>query len=77
MPSTLPSPRNNPHPPAQNLEDVELLTAFHKCFKGDDSEVYYVDFKVEHRGADTLRTTRITRNGQVERESDATAIRRA
>ena len=77
MPSTIPSPRNNPHPPAQKLEEVELLTAFHNCFKGNNNEVYYVDFEVEYRGSETLRTTRISRDGEVVRESDATAIRRA
>lgn len=77
MPSTIPSPRNNPHPQAQKLEEVELLTAFHNCFKGKDNEVYYVDFEVEYRGSETLRTTRISRDGEIVRESDATAIRRA
>jgi hypothetical protein len=39
--------------------------------------VKYVDFEVEHRGADTVRRTRIRRGGQVVRESELTAIRRA
>jgi len=77
MPSTIASPRNNPHPVAQTLEEVQLLEAFHRCFGGRDNEVNYVDFDVEHRGADTVRRTRIRRAGEVVRESELTAIRRA
>ncbi len=77
MPETIPSPRNNSHPPAQRLEDVELLMAFNECFGTLPSEINYVDFRVEYQGADTVRTTRITRDGQEQRVSDATAIRRA
>lgn len=51
MPATVPSPRNNPRPVAQSIEDVPLLRAFHNCFHGVDDEISYVDFEVEHRGA--------------------------
>ena len=77
MPSTVPSPRNNPHPPAQRLDEVELLQAFHTCFGGRDEEVNYVEFAVEHDGPDTVRKTIIRRDGIVQRESKPTAIRRA
>lgn len=77
LPATIPSPRNNPKPLAQNLEDVQLLQAFHECFGGADDEINYVDFEVQHKGADTLRTTTVRRGGVVQRNSDATAIRRA
>lgn len=77
MPSTIASPRNNSHPAAQELSEVQLLQAFHTCFGGRDNEVNYVDFDVEHRGADTVRRTRIRRAGEVVRESELTAIRRA
>jgi hypothetical protein len=77
MPATIGSPRNNPSPVAQPLDDVHILKAFHLCFGGRDEEVNYVDFEVEHRGADTVRRTRIRRGGQVVRESELTAIRRA
>ncbi len=76
FPATIPSPRNNPNPTAQPLEDVQFLKALHDCFKGQADEVNYVDFSVRHEGADTVRKTRITRNGNVERESGFTAIRR-
>jgi hypothetical protein len=77
MPATIASPRNNPRPLAQSLDDVHLLKAFHECFRGKNEEVNYVDFEVEHRGAETMRKTRIRRAGAVVRESRLTAIQRA
>jgi hypothetical protein len=77
MPGTIASPRNNPRPVAQSLDDVHLLKAFHECFHGKPEEVNYVDFEVEHRGAETMRKTRIRRGGEVVRESNFTAIQRA
>lgn len=76
FPSTIPTPRNNPRPMAQPLDDVLLLKAFHQCFGGLDSEVNYVDFEIEHRETDTSRRSRI-RRGKIEIESGWTAIRRA
>jgi hypothetical protein len=75
FPATVPSPRNNPHPVAQSLDDVQLLKAFHQCFAGRDDEVNYVDFEVEHQDAETMRLTRIRRAGD-QVESGWTAIRR-
>lgn len=77
MPATIPSPRNNPHPAAQNIEGVEILKAFGDCFNGKAEEIAYVDFKVGYNGNDIVRTTRITRNSKIQQESEATPIRRA
>jgi len=77
FPATVPSPRNNPNPVAQNLEDVQILNAFHTCLAGAADEVNYVDFDVEYKGTDTVRRTRIRRAGAVEKESKLTAIRRS
>lgn len=77
MPATIASPRNNPHPVAQALQNVRLLQAFHDCFHGKDDEVNYVDFEVEHHGADTVRKTTIRRAGAIVRESKFTPIQRA
>jgi hypothetical protein len=76
LPPTIASPRNNPSPVAQGLDDVQLLKAFHECFRGKDDEVNYVDFEVEHRGVETMRKTRIRRAGAVVQESKMTAIQR-
>ena len=77
LPATIPSPRNNPHPMPQSLGEVQLLRAFHECFKGKDAEVSYVEFEVGHQGAETVRRTRVIRNSQLQRQSEATAIRRS
>lgn len=76
FPATVPAARNNPHPLAQQLGDVHFLRALHECFQGRDAEVSYVDFKVEYAGVDTIRTTRIQRDGATVMESGPTAIRR-
>lgn len=77
FPATIPSPRNNPNPPPQRLQDVEILQAFVTCFQVHQHEVNSVGFTVSHDGADTVRTTTISRNGLVERQSGPTAIRRS
>lgn len=77
FPATIPSPRNNPHPVPQALNDVEILKVFHECFGGKDEEVHYVDFEVKYVDRDTVRKTRITRGGTIQRASEFTAIRRA
>lgn len=77
FPATVASPRNNPHPRAQSLADVAILSAFHGCFAGLDDEVNYVDFDAEHRGNELLRTTTVRRGGIVQKASRATPIRRA
>ena len=76
FPSTIASPRNNPRPTAQSLDEVHLLKAFHQCFKGNADEVNYVDFEIEHDGPETLRRTRIRRAGLMVQESEMTPIQR-
>lgn len=76
FPATVPTVRNNPHPPSQRLADVHFLQALHACFQGRDDEVSYVDFRVEYAGLDTVRTTHIERGGVTVMGSGATAIRR-
>lgn len=77
FPSTIPSPRNNPHPPPQKLEAVEILKAFFDCFNAHKDELFSVSFDVNHQGSETVRKTIITRNGIIQKESEPTAIRRA
>jgi hypothetical protein len=76
LPSTIPSPRNNPSPPPQKLDDVEILKAFAGCFKADEHDINSVTFAVAHSGAETVRSTTIVRDGVVQRTSSMTAIRR-
>jgi hypothetical protein len=77
FPATIPSPRNNPIPAAQAIDDVQILKAFHDCFGGRLAEINKVTFEVEHRGAETVRTTRIARAGVTEGESKPTPIQRS
>lgn len=77
LPATIPSPRNNPNPPPQRLEEVEILQAFANCFHADGGDLNYVQFTVAHDGAETVRSTTITRNALVQRQSGQTAIRRS
>lgn len=77
MPSTIPSPRNNAHPPAQAIGDVEILKAFYDCFGCLPSEVFNVDFEVSYKGSDLVRRTTIRRNGSISKQSDFTAIKRS
>ncbi len=77
LPATIPSPRNNPNPSPQTLAQVEILTAFANCFHADANDIREVAFAVAHDGADTVRTTTITRGGIVQHQSGQTAIRRS
>ena len=72
LPATIASVRNNPHPVAQTIEEVHLLRAFHECFGGRPEELNYVDFDVEYRGNDLVRTTRVRRGGMIAQESKPT-----
>lgn len=77
FPSTVPSPRNNPNPPPQALDDVQLLKAFHDCFRANTEELNHVTFEVANRGVDQVRTTRILRGGSFVQESKSIAIQRS
>jgi hypothetical protein len=77
FPGTVPSVRNNPFPAAQSIQNVELLKAFHDCFKGRDDELNSVTFEVAHVGSETARRTTITRNGVEQKISGMTPIQRA
>ncbi len=77
FPATVPSPRNNPRPRLNQLEDVGILQAMHACFGGQAEELHQVEIEVAHQGAETVRKTTIRRAGEVLRQSDQTPIRRA
>lgn len=77
LPSTVPSPRNNPNPRPQQLSDVQILQAFSDCFGCRPEEVNEVSFVVAHEGNETVRTTRIARGGRVQKESSPTQIQRS
>lgn len=75
FPSTVPSSAT-PSVSAQSIDNVELLAAFHQCFKGNEAELNHVDFEMLQSGSDLMRRTTIRRAGTVQKVSDMTAIRR-
>jgi hypothetical protein len=77
FPGAVPSVRNNPRPVPQSLEDVQILKAFNECFLGKPEEINYVSFEVGYQGTDIARTTRISRGGVNQHESNPTAIHRS
>lgn len=77
MPATVPSVRNNPNPAPQNIQDVELLRAFHNCFQGQDSELNQVSFSVQYKNSEVIRKTTVMRNSAIVHQSDYTPIRRS
>ena len=77
FPATVPSLRTNPAPISQKIGDVELLSAFHNCFRGDDSEINHVDFSLGVSGVETVRTTTIRRGGVTQKMSRPTPLRRS
>jgi hypothetical protein len=75
FPHAIPS-RQHPRMSAQDLSAVELLSAFHACFRGWDDEVNYVDFEIATYASELCRRTRVRRGGVVQHESEMTPIRR-
>lgn len=77
FPPTVPSPRNNSNPRPNELQGVGLMKAFYECFGGTPDELNYVSIEVEHKGADTLRTTTVRREGVIQKQSTPSAIKRS
>lgn len=77
FPSSIPSPRNNPNPVAQNIGSVSFLEALKNCFNVKEEEVSKVNFRVSYQGVDTVRVTEIYRNSEIIKTSEPTAIRRS
>lgn len=75
FPGSIPS-ITSPTAVAQELLDVELLAAFHACFRGRPDELNYVDFSVSNTGGELLRQTTLRRDGVTRQASDMTPIRR-
>jgi hypothetical protein len=77
FPGTVPSPRGNPNPAPNELENVEILKAFSEGFSTNPDDAFKVHLTVAHKGAETVRTTEITQNGVSLRKSDPTPIKRS
>ncbi|WP_322995441.1 hypothetical protein [Castellaniella sp.] len=77
FPATVPTPRNNRSPNPQPIASVSFLDALNRCFGGCNEEVSSVRFTTDHRGNETVRSTRVERDGNVQFETAETPIRRA
>jgi hypothetical protein len=77
FPATVPSPRNNPAPKPHNIGDVQLLKAFYDCFKCGTNDLNQVFIDVSYQHAETVRKTKLVRNGKIISESKPTSIKRA
>ena len=75
FPGQIPSPEK-PIAEAQELDAVELLSAFNTAFGGFPNEVNFVDFELAQRSGSTRRRTIIRRDGMLQRASRMTPIRR-
>lgn len=76
FPPTVPSPRTNPHPVPNRLEEVEFLAALHECFLGADDELNFVHIRTAYAGAETMRETEVVRGGVTVHRAGPTAIQR-
>jgi hypothetical protein len=77
FPSTIPSPRNNPIPRVHEINEIEILNAFHDCFNGSNKELNKVTFEVKNLGQDVVRLTSVERNNETVKESSFTSIKRS
>lgn len=77
FPKTIPSPRNNPSPATQLLENVEFLDALHKCFGGRSNELHNVEIEAQYIDNELCRRTTVSRAALMLQRSGFTPIRRA
>jgi hypothetical protein len=77
FPRSIPDPRNNPTPACWRLEEVKLLHALWRAFRGNDSDVVEVRIEARMEGPNLQRRTRFLRDGVEFYASDWTTLRRA
>ncbi len=77
FPRTIPDPRNNPAPPAWNLQEVRFLQILAHYFHVRSDECTKVEFHVQMNGANTQRKTICTMNSTILRESKWQDIKRS
>ena len=77
FPRTIPDPRNNQHPPVWQQSELRFASALSTAFHGTEAEATSVSLATRMQGDDVVRTTTLTRAGEVLRESSEAPIRRA
>jgi len=77
FPGTVPSPRNNPSPNPQSINQVKILEILHRVYGGHNDELNSVRFTASQTQRDVTRQTEITRGGAVQKVSRPTPIKRS
>ncbi len=77
FPDSVPSVRNNPCPQPARIQNLELLTAFQRCFGVDNNSINYVTFEVRQSGQETVRRTTVHRGEVIVKQSKFTPLRRS
>lgn len=76
FPATVPTPKDNPNPPPQKLEDVSFLSLLHDVFNGAEDELNYVQWEAGMKDVSLTRKVEVTRCGVCVAESRATKVNR-
>lgn len=77
FPSTVPSVRNNPTPAPQAIGNVGFLKALFDVFGGKEKELTFVHLEIKHKGSETVRRTRLMRDGVEIAASSDTPLQRS
>lgn len=77
FPRSVPTPRNNPRPKPHSVSSLKFIPALAKEFGTKAEELYSVAFEVRYEGSDISRKTSVSLNGELDRESRWTPIRRS
>lgn len=76
FPATVPHPIHNSEPKPQSINEVEILKAFHKTFKGHDKELTEVYLEVKNIEKGMIRITKLVRDHQEIIKSEPTLLKR-
>ncbi len=77
FPRTIPSPRNNPEPPVHTLDSLEFFGILAKAFDVASTDINEVSIQARFNQPEIERLTTISRDGQVQRRSHWSPIRRS
>ena len=76
FPATVATPKDNPKPPPQKIEDISFLSLLHDVFNGSDDELNYVQWEAGMKGVSLTRKVEITRCSKCVAKSRATKVNR-
>ncbi len=77
FPRSVSDPRNNPSPPPRQVEEVSFVAALMKTFSCQQSSLNQVQIESKYENNALMRRTTIVRNGEEQKQSRWTELRRA